>query len=140
MLDLEDVAQWFGDAVIDGVVGRAIRRRRRRRVDAAVAAGRAATFPGWVLGSRPYCRPAGGLLVLTANGVHHVVDRGMPITRRDLPVERLTLIGRRTATWDDSPQVPALWMTLECYDGAERVLVVTHEDQIAHVERAITRG
>ncbi|GEA87647.1 hypothetical protein Q760_11205 [Cellulomonas cellasea DSM 20118] len=80
MLDLGDVAQWWADLVVDGMVSRAIRRRRRRRVDAAVAAGRAATFPGWVLGSRPCCRPTGGLLV------------------------------------------------------------VTHEDQVGHVERAITRG
>ena len=90
-------------SLLGGALGTwAYTRARIRRAARAFEEGRETTFPGFVLGNLPYCRAAGGLLVLSSDALYHVADRGMPITRRDIPVERLTVVESRAAT--DRPQ------------------------------------
>lgn len=131
---VELLGSLVGDLFGAALGGSWVERARRRRTARAFADGRDVVFPGWVLGDQPYCRPAGGLLVVAPRQVYHVVGRGMPITRRDLPVERLVVLGRRVATSADHRQMPADWAVLDCVDGGARVLVACHEAKMAYVE------
>ena len=141
---LFDVGEFFG-LLLANLVGGEIgwwwsEKARQRRTARAFAAGRNAVFTGWVLGVQPYCRAAGGLLVLEVSGAfYHVVDRGMPITRRDIPVERLVVVRRRTGTWDDHTQRPANWDVFECLDDQEPVLIACHQGEASYVEQALQR-
>lgn len=107
---------------------------RVRRTARLVAAGRAAVFPGWVLGPRPYCRPGGGFLVLTPTALGYDADRGVPVTRRHVPIDRLVVRERRTATWDDHKQMPPDWELLDCLDGDDRILIACHKLEMPYVE------
>lgn len=113
---------------------------RLRRTARAFSAGRDAVFPGWVLGRRAYCRPSGGLLVVAPDAFYHVVDRGMPITRRDIPVERLAVVRRRRGKPEDHKHMPANWAVLECLDDGEAVVIACHEAEMRYVEEALRRG
>lgn len=108
---------------------------RARRTARAVAAGRDALFPGWVLGARPYCRARPGFLVVTPTALGFDADRGVPVTRRDIPVDRLVLRERRTARRDDHKQMPPGWDVLECLDGDDRILIACHKLEMPYVER-----
>lgn len=108
---------------------------RARRTARAVAAGRDAVFPGWVLGTRPYCRAGGGFLVVTPTALGFDADRGVPVTRRDIPIDRLVVRERRSARRDDHKQMPAGSEVLECLDGDDRILIGCHKLEMPYVER-----
>lgn len=138
-----DVGEFLAALLADflgGAIGRRSSDRARvRRTARAIAAGRDASFPGWVLGRQTYCRAAGGVLTVTPDAVYHLLDRGMPITRHDLPAERLAVIRRRPGTWEDHKHMPENWAVLECLDGDEPILIGCHEAEMPHVEEALRR-
>ncbi|MGN8244759.1 hypothetical protein ACTHAM_001864 [Cellulomonas soli] len=128
-------------SVIGGALGAwAYARVRLRRAARAFEGGRPTTFAGFVLGSRPYCRAAGGLLVVEGDALSHVVDRGMPGTRRDIPVSQLTVVRARPATRADDRDMPPGWTVLECRDGDEQVLIACDRREMRFVQHAFLRA
>lgn len=126
--------------LIGGAIGPSLYDRHRRRgTAAAFRSGRDVTFPGWVLGRTPYCREPGGLLVVTGDGIHHVVATGMPITRRDLPVDRLRAVRVRTRGAEDDMRMPHDWAVLECFDGEEPVRIACDRKEMYLVEARLNR-
>ena len=128
------------DVVLGGSLGsRWYERGRRRRVAVAFAHGRDAAFPGWLLGQQSYCRAAGGLLVVTEPALDHVVDRGMPMTRHDVPIDRIAGFTVRPGTPADHKQMTADWMVLEFLDEAAPVRIACGQQEMRYVEHAINR-
>ncbi|QTE31105.1 hypothetical protein [Pengzhenrongella sicca] len=77
---------------------------------------------------------------MTQDGIHHVVDRGMPITRHDLPLDRLEVVAVRQGTRADHKQMPADWLVMECLDDDEKVWIACHEGEMRFVEQAFGRS
>lgn len=113
---------------------------RARRTARALAAGQQAVIPGWVLGAKPYCRAQGGFLVVTPTALHYDADRGMPLTRREVPVDRLVVRDRSLGTRDDHKRMPPDWDVLDCLDGEVGVLIACHRREMPYVEQLFRRS
>ena len=83
------VADFLGE-LIGGLVGGGLwERGRRRRLARADAAGGRMEFPGSVLGSAPYCHPAGGMLRVEGPTLTWLTSKGgmafpVPVDRLDV--------------------------------------------------------
>lgn len=131
---VELLLEFLGTLLVGPIVTGWQEKAQARRTARAVAAGRDAVFPGWVLGSRPYCRPAYGVLVVMPTALGYDADRGVPVTRRNVPIDRLVVRERRAATRDDHKQMPPGWELLDCLDGDDRILIACPKLQMPYVE------
>lgn len=111
---------------------RFLERNRVRRSRRALAGGQDVAFPGWAIGTARYCRrPPDGYFVVTADGrLYTCIAPDLPPTRRDVPVERISVLRTRVGNrWDDYP-LRVDWLLAECLDGDEPLLLACHREEM----------
>jgi hypothetical protein len=112
--------------------------RRPKDLMPRLAAGRDISFPAAVFGTTSYCKGTNVVLVVTPSEFYCCIRTYYPHTRRDIPVERLTVgLTRPGTSADNRPWLPGWWV-IECMDGDAKVLLACHQHDLRYLQHALS--
>lgn len=137
MGDAEVIAaliSFAADQLVPGLPGR---RRQERRQERAFADGVEVTFPAYILGDRPYCRPVPVFVSASRTALHVSPTEVRELRRSALPTERIGLQRIRRRARTDPRSIPPYWQLAECLDGQTTILIGCAPPHMRYVARAL---
>ncbi|MER7726291.1 hypothetical protein [Streptomyces sp. NPDC096323] len=120
--------------LVPGLPGR---RRRERAQERAFADGDEVTFPAYILGDRPYCRPVPVFISACRTALRVSPTEVKELRRSALPVEQIAIRRIRHRERTDPRGIPPYWQLAECRDGQADVLIGCAPPHMRYVARVL---